>query len=439
MNFNYKKYFKDKRVTVMGLGLLGRGVGDTIFLSECGAEIIVTDLKNKKELTSSILKLKRFKNIKFVLGEHRLEDFRNRDFILESAGVPLNSPYIAEAKKHGVPVEMSASLFARLSGAPIIGITGTRGKSTVAHLIFHILKSAGKRVVLGGNILGISNLPFLKIANNLDYAVLELDSWQLQGFGELKLSPHISVLTTFYPDHMNYYGNKMKKYFSDKALIFSNQKKGDILVAGKQTLPYIKRWGGRLKGKVIIPATENFSTQLLGAHNNYNVELAVTTARFIGISNQDIKRALKSFKGIPYRLELVRNLRGIKFYNDTTATTPEATIAALRALKPQKVILIMGGSDKGLDMENLASELKKMNGEIVFLKGTGTKRFRKKYPLSKITQHEFDSINKAVNYAFGRARKKEVIILSPAFASFGMFKNEYDRGEQFNSIVKKLK
>ncbi len=445
MNFNYKKYFKGKRVTVMGLGLLGRGLGDTIFLAECGADIIITDLKSKNELTASISKLKKFKNIHYVFGKHRLEDFRNRDFILKSAGVPLNSPYIKEAKKNKIPIEMSASFFARLSRVPIIGVTGTRGKSTVAHLIFHILKSAGKQVMLGGNVLGVSNLPLLKKCS-LDFAVLELDSWQLQGFGESKLSPHISVFTTFYPDHMNYYGNKIKSYFADKALIFSNQKREDIFVVGRQTLPYIKRWGGRLKGKVIIPAPEKFSTQLLGVHNDYNVELAVTTARFIGISNQDIKRALKSFKGIPYRLELIRTLREIKFYNDTTATTPEATIAALKALggetaklKNKRIILIMGGSDKGLDMGNLANQLKKLKGEIVFLKGTGTKHFRKKYPLSKIIQHEFDNMSKAVNYAFKRARKNEVILLSPAFASFGMFKNEYDRGDQFNTIVKKLK
>ncbi|MEK7593965.1 MAG: UDP-N-acetylmuramoyl-L-alanine--D-glutamate ligase, partial [Patescibacteria group bacterium] len=348
----------------------GRGVGEAAFLAECGAKLIITDLKTRGQLKSSLTKLQKYNpeeplrghgagNIKFVLGEHRLEDFKSRDFILKAASVPLNSPYIAEARRNKIPVEMSASLFARLSDVPVIGVTGTRGKSTVAHLIFHILKTAGKRAVLGGNVLGVSNLPFLKKADELDFAVLELDSWQLQGFGESRISPHIAVFTTFYPDHLNYYGNKMKRYFDDKALIFSNQKKGDILVAGKQALPYIKRWGGRVKGKLVVPSIlpREFSTQLLGAHNEYNVALAVAAARSLGVNDDMIKKAIRSFKGVPYRLELVRTVRGIKIYNDTTATTPEATIAALKALGhsmsklgDKRIVLIMGGSDKGLDM-----------------------------------------------------------------------------------------
>ncbi|MFA6274511.1 MAG: UDP-N-acetylmuramoyl-L-alanine--D-glutamate ligase, partial [Candidatus Paceibacterota bacterium] len=132
---NFKKQFKDKKITVMGLGLLGRGAGDTAFLAECGANLIVTDLKNKKQLANSIKILSKYKNITYRLSEHKLEDFRNRDFILKSAGVPINSPYLLEARKNGIKIEMSASLFAKVSKIPIIGITGTRGKSTVTHLL----------------------------------------------------------------------------------------------------------------------------------------------------------------------------------------------------------------------------------------------------------------------------------------------------------------
>src|SRR3989344_8267606 len=208
---DFEQYFKGKKITVMGLGLLGRGVGDVAFLAECGAELIVTDLKTKEQLKESLEKLAKFKGIKYVLGEHRLEDFRNRDFILKAAGVPLDSVYIEEAKKNNIPVEMSAALFAKFSGLPIIGVTGTRGKSTVTHLIAHILESAGKRVILGGNVRGVSNLQLLKEINppagRADVAVLELDSWQLQGFGEAKISPHISAFTNFMQDHLNYYKN----------------------------------------------------------------------------------------------------------------------------------------------------------------------------------------------------------------------------------------
>ena len=155
---DFKAYFKDRKVTVMGLGLLGRGVGDTEFLAKCGAELIVTDLKNGKELAPSVKRLQKYRNIEFVLGEHRLKDFVNRDFILKNPDVKPNSPYLEEARRNHIPIEMSASLFAKLSRIPIIGVTGTRGKSTVTHLLAHILKLAKKNILLGGNIVGVSTL-----------------------------------------------------------------------------------------------------------------------------------------------------------------------------------------------------------------------------------------------------------------------------------------
>ena len=169
MDKDYKLFFKGKKITVIGLGLLGRGVGDVAFLAEQGAkEIIVTDLKTKKELAESVQKLKGYKNIKFVLGEHRLRDFKNRDFILKAAGVPFDSPYIAEARKNKIPVEMSTALFAHFYPGKIIGVTGTRGKTTITHLIYEGLKQAlgsrqvgFRKVFLGGNIQGVSTLVHL--------------------------------------------------------------------------------------------------------------------------------------------------------------------------------------------------------------------------------------------------------------------------------------
>src|SRR3989344_7874019 len=145
---DYKKFFKGKKITVMGLGLLGRGVGDTAFLAECGADLLVTDVKTKEQLKESLNKLKKFKNIKYFLGEHRLQDFKNKDMILKNPDIPLDSIYIKEARKNNIPIEMSASLFAKLADLPTVGITGTRGKSTVTHLIVHILESTGKKVIL---------------------------------------------------------------------------------------------------------------------------------------------------------------------------------------------------------------------------------------------------------------------------------------------------
>jgi UDP-N-acetylmuramoylalanine--D-glutamate ligase len=228
-------YFTGKKITVMGLGLLGRGVGDVRFLAEAGADLIVTDLKTKEQLAPSLEALKEFPNITFVLGEHRLEDFRERDLILKAPKTPLDSVYIAEAEQHGVPVTMSTALFARLAreqGAALIGITGTRGKTTTTEMIAHILRASGAKVLLGGNIRGVSTLSLLPEVVPGTVAVLELDSWQLQGFRAEELSPHVAVFTTFFPDHQDYYPD-MDTYLADKAEIFLHQGPDDTLVLGE--------------------------------------------------------------------------------------------------------------------------------------------------------------------------------------------------------------
>ena len=164
---NYEEQFKGKKITVMGLGILGRGLGYTKFLAECGADLIVTDLKTKEQLATSIKVLEKFKSIKFVLGEHRFEDFRNRDMIIKAAGVPFDSVYVREAKKNGIPIEMDVSLFAKYAPEMVlVGVTGTRGKSMTTALIYEILKAnekfLNKKVYIGGNVRGVATLPLLK-------------------------------------------------------------------------------------------------------------------------------------------------------------------------------------------------------------------------------------------------------------------------------------
>ncbi len=447
---NYKQFFKGKKITVMGLGLLGRGVGDAAFLAECGAEVLVTDLKSKADLKTSLDKLKKYNpegkstsygagNIKYVLGEHRLEDFRNTDIVLKAAGVPLDSVYIKEAEKNNIPVEMSATLFAKLSGVPMVAVTGTRGKTTTTIMIAHILKTGGKKVILGGNVQGVSNLQLLKSVKPNSIAVFELDSWQLQGFGTSKISPDVAVFTTLFPDHMKYYGDDMQKYFNDKANIFKYQKSNDIFVVGNQALPFVHKWGGKIISKMVTPINElpkGWKLKIPGEHNIYDASLAIEVARSMGLKDLVIKKGIESFKGVSGRLELVKSVKGVKYYNDTTATTPEATIAALRALGEEgDIILIAGGSDKGLDMTALLHEIPKYTKAVFLLSGTGTEKIKHELPNSV----EVNDLKKTVLLAKKLASKGDIILLSPAFASFGMFKNEYDRGEQFNKIVKSLK
>ncbi|MEK7585851.1 MAG: UDP-N-acetylmuramoyl-L-alanine--D-glutamate ligase [Patescibacteria group bacterium] len=441
---DYKKYFKNKKITIMGLGLLGRGVGYTKFLAECGALLTVTDLKTKEQLASSVKELRKYKNIKYVLGKHRLEDFKNKDMIIKSAGVPLDSIYIKEAKENKIPVEMDASLFTQLvPEVRIIGVTGTRGKTMTTMLVYEILKANQKllkrKVYVGGNVRGGATLPLLSKVKKGDIVVLELDSWQLQGFGEAKLSPQISVFTSFMSDHMNYYKDNMKKYFADKANIFKYQKKGDVLVIRPDMKKLIPK---SIKSKLIVVKVKDvdeYDFIVPGTHQRENLACAVKVVKLFKIPDVAIKKAVKNFKGVEGRLQYVKTVKGIKIYNDNNATTPEATISGLEALEGKNnIILIAGGADKGLDTEGLEKAINKHCKKVVLLTGTGTDKIIKKNKF-KVPIMMASSLKDAIKSAQYGAKKDDILLFSPAFASFGMFTNEYDRNDQFMKIIKKLK
>ena len=194
-------------------------------------------------MQSSISRLQMYDNISFRLAEHKVDDFTQCDMVIKAAGVPLQSPFIAAAREAGVPVYMSTALFAKFAreeGTIIIGVTGTRGKSTITHLIHRTLAHADRRTQFGGNVRGVSTLALSTHMGPGDYAVLELDSWQLQGFGDLHISPSISVFSNLMPDHLNDYHPDMDSYFKDKANIYVYQKPGDHLFVGASVL---SAWG----------------------------------------------------------------------------------------------------------------------------------------------------------------------------------------------------
>jgi UDP-N-acetylmuramoylalanine--D-glutamate ligase len=301
--------FRGKNITMLGLGLLGRGINVAKFLAEHGAILTITDLKTKEQLQSSLDELSSFSDITYVLGEHRFEDFENKDMIIKAAGVPLDSPYITHARERGIPIEMDASLFIKKAPPDVvtIGITGTRGKSTVTHLIHHILKESGRNVFLGGNVKGTATLPLLKEVSSGDIVVLELDSWQLQGFGDSQISPHIAVFASFMRDHMNYYKGDMQAYFNDKAHIFSHQQQEDVLIVSTQAWGEIQeRFKGEIQSKVIIVDEEEIELNIPGAHNRVNALLAIEACVALGVERAYARELASSFEGIQYRLELVR-------------------------------------------------------------------------------------------------------------------------------------
>lgn len=416
----YKDYFNNKKITMLGLGLLGRGLNVAKFLSECGAELIITDLKTAEQLESSLDQLKDYKNITYVLGEHRIEDFSDRDMVIKSAGVPLDSIYLKEARDNGIQIEMDASLFSKLAkGITTIGITGTRGKSTTTQLIFNIIEASGKRVFIGGNVRGMATLPLLKEVKEGDIVVMELDSWQLQGFGDSNMSPNISVFTNFMMDHMNYYKGDMDQYFSDKSNIFKYQKEGNTFFRGVN----VETDKGTLVGNVV---PSEWNVKLKGEHNLENISFAISVARELGIEEGIIKKTVEEFKGVPGRMEFIKEENGISYYNDTTATTPDALLAALNSIEGD-IVLISGGTDKELEYEKVAPKLNSLKKLILF-KGTATDK------IIKFVSNEYelvDNMKDAVRIAKDGAKEGDTILLSPGAASFGIFKNEFDRGDQF--------
>ncbi len=443
------EYFKDKKVVQMGLGLLGRAIGDAEFIASCNPkEFIITDIKSKEELKESLDKLQGL-NINFKLGGHDIEDFKNADVLLKGAGVPLDSEYVQAAKESGAQVFMSTALAAKYAqdiGMTVVGITGTRGKSTVTHMIYDSLKRFRKdvEIFLGGNVKGVSTLKLTDKFKAGDILVLELDSWQLQGFGDLKISPNIAVFTNFYPDHQNYY-KSMEKYFSDKANIFKYQSwdRADLLVVSDEVYDLINAQNPPVEPMEASRIPEEWELQVPGTHMRANAALALEVLSQLGLSMQEIKEALESFKGVPGRLEYLESYSkqfGFDIYNDNNATSPEATVAAIEALsrtkkEGQNLILIVGGSDKGLDLEKLATTINEKVNKVFLYDGTGSQKLEKM--LHEYEKHE--SFYELIEKAISNAKKGDILLFSPAFASFGReFKNEYDREGKFLAALEKL-
>ena len=443
----HRVFFEGKKVTVMGLGLLGRGVGDAAYIAESGAaEVIVTDLKTKEELQSSIEKLRDFKNITFVLGEHRLEDFENRDVVLVAAGVPLNSKYVAHAKQTSEKVTQSAALFAELSRVPVIGVTGTRGKSTVTHMIHHVLSvTTGEEILLGGNVRGLSNLQLLKEIKEDSLCVMELDSWQLQGWGWSHMSPQIAVFTSFMKDHLNYYMKEdreevaaMELYLRDKANIFAYQDESGVLVTTPEVFEQIKQLSDISLGQEVILADasvipEDALLAMPGEHNRLNAALAYEALKAISLTDEEIFSGLASFPGVEGRLQYLGERDGVKMYNDNNATTPQATVAGIKAVgssDDKNVILIAGGADKNIDTTELEETIPQYCKKVFWLSGSGTEKIT-----PKIGGEVFETLKEAVEAGLAAGEPGDVLLFSPAFASFGHYKNEYERNDDFLNIL----
>ncbi len=445
------------KVLILGLGQYpkGSGIAAALFFARKGDETLVSDLRGRRELPKRHLsQLKRFSNVRFRLGEHRLEDIRWADVIVRHPRVRPDSKEMKLAGRLGKKIVSDVSLFLERCPCPVVGITGTRGKSTTSTLVAEMLKASGRRTWLGGNIL-ISPLTFFSKVKKTDIVVLELSSWQLEVTGSAGLSPHVACVTNIMRDHLNTYSG-MEEYAEAKAQIFRHQKPTDIIVLNGDDA-YGKRWMKEAPGRVLVFSKKQIKKSSLyerevggmpaGEHMKMNMLAATLTAKASGATNVGIRGALKNFSGLPHRQEIVAVKRGITYVNDTTSTTPDATIAALKTFSPIRrstpdarrptLHLILGGADKELEFDQLARELKKTRVDVAVLPGTAHAKLVRALSKNQVSYSDAADLKRAVSILRSRAQHGDVILLSPACASFGLFRNEFERGDRFSRLARR--
>jgi UDP-N-acetylmuramoylalanine--D-glutamate ligase len=448
---------RGKRVLVMGLGLQGSGMAAARYAVQQGAIVRVTDMKSAEVLAPSVQALGGLL-IEFVLGQHREEDFLWADLVIRNPGVPRNSRYLLLAQEHGARVEMEIALFFMDCPGRIIGVTGTRGKTTTASLIYEILRANGTPAVLGGNVAGVETLSLLPHIDATTQVVLELSSWQLEGLVPHSISPAVAVMTNVFPDHLNTY-NSMEEYTEAKANIFRHQT-GEGIGVFNYDNPWTRRFGEESPGQTwftslllggsfargshaITPFTTT-DTPLMGRHNLENILMAATTARLLGISQEKVAETVSRFKGVPHRLEEVRVYKEVRYINDSASTTPVAGQVGLEAFATP-IVLIAGGNTKHLPLEQWPQRIVERCRAVVLLAGSGTDELlpaihaaAQQQGVSNPVRGVYDDLNQALDTAIALAHPGDVLLFSPGFTSFGMFLNEFDRGDQFVAYVRTL-
>ena len=460
--------YSGKAVTVMGLGLFGGGVGAARFFATHGAKVTVTDRRGEEDLKPSIDALKGLP-IRYVLGRHEVEDFCKADVVMVNPGVPADSPLVVMARGAGAKIEHSINLLFKLTPkSPKIGITGSNGKSTTTALIGAMLQLYDARTLTGGNI-GKCLLSETKDLAPGVPVVLELSSFMLEGLRELKQSPTVSVVTNLSPNHLDRHGS-MEAYTSAKQAIIEFQNRKDVAVLNADD-PALSGWERLTKARVVrfsiktepegdaafldgeklvvrIGNVEEVvalrhSLRLPGQHNVANALAASAAALAFGVKPWQIAEALTAFSGLPHRLEMVaRDARSVTFYNDSIATTPESVICALASFEGP-ITLIAGGYDKGTPFDELGVAIARKARSLILIGTTAQKikeavqRASRDLMKGPAIIHARD-LEHAAQLAATNAVPGEVVLLSPACASYDMFRNFQERGELFRLLARKL-
>jgi UDP-N-acetylmuramoylalanine--D-glutamate ligase len=442
-----------KRIVV--LGAAESGAGAAVLAKKKGFDVFVSDMSTIKDKYKELLNSH---GIVWEEGHHTEELILNADEVIKSPGIPENAPMILKLKEKKIPIISEIEFAGRYTHAKMICITGSNGKTTTTSLIYHILKNAGYNVGLAGN---IGRSLALQVAEEEhDYYVIELSSFQLDNMYDFKAD--IAVLMNITPDHLDRYDFKMQNYVDAKMRIIQNQTPQDAFVFWNDdpiVAEELKKYNikARLcpfsefksnsvigyvdKDEYVIEGPTPFNMEqeelaLRGKHNLYNSLAAGITADLAGVSNEQIREGLKSFEGVEHRLEKAGRVRGVEFINDSKATNVNACWYALDSMRTP-VVLILGGKDKGNDYSEIFDLVREKCIGLVFL-GVDNSKLHAAFDGFGIPIADVRSMKDCVDECFKMAKPGSTVLLSPCCASFDLFKNMEDRGEQFKECVKNL-
>ena len=428
------------KVAILGAG--ESGVGAALLAAKAGYDLWVSDKGKiadhyKEELISN--------GLPYEEGQHTWEKIAQADLVIKSPGIPDKVKLIQQLIEKGIPVISEIELASRFNSAPIIGITGSNGKTTTTTLLYHILTSGGLDAGMAGNV-GKSFARQL-VEEPKELYVLELSSFQLDGIVDFK--PQLALLLNISPDHLDRYDYKLENYIRSKFRIGMNQGKGDLLYyfeGDQNVMSHLSLLPGEVQkkgistsmisGKQIIANAQKFElagTQLRGKHNALNALFAVQAAQRFGLTQAQIQEGLESFVTVPHRLERIAELSGVEYINDSKATNVDAVYYALQAME-RPIVWVVGGVDKGNDYQPLKPLAKEKVKAIVCM-GLDNQKIQRVFKDLEIPIQETQGAVEAVEAGRGLAKEGDVVLLSPACASFDLFKNYVDRGDQFRAAV----
>jgi len=449
-----------KRVTILGLGLFGGGTGAARYFAERGAEVTVTDLRDERSLAESLEALSDLP-IRYRLGGHAEADFKGADLVIVNPAVPPDARGLEMARRGGARLDTAINFFLRLCPAPVAAVTGTNGKSTTAALLGEMLRASGRTTWVGGN-LGGSLLGDLERMSPADAIVLEISSFQSERFGWSRAAPHVAVVTNIAPNHLDRHRD-MNAYVRAKREMLAYQRPTDYAVLNAAD-PILRTWkdagaavkvftgaddsaprGARGEGNSLRlwreGTEENVSLEGLhipGEHNRLNAIAAAAAAWLMGAEGRAIGAGAASFEGLPDRLECVAERRGVRYYNDSIATNPESTIAAPRSFN-EPIVLIAGGSSKNLTFDEVG-RLIGIRAKAAVLLGETAPEIEAAVLRAggALAMRRAASLEEATKTAASLADAGDVVLLSPASASYDMFRNYAERGRIFRECVRAL-